>query len=148
MGFPPARGKDRRLWFQELAAESRTLVIYEAPHRVHRTLSELMAVLGDRIVGIGRELTKLHEQLVVRPISEHLNAAEEPRGEYTLVIAPPAATQVGQMPESPETLRAEFSALLVHGSAPRAAVRLLATKYSVSSRYVYSVVHQTTTQGT
>jgi 16S rRNA (cytidine1402-2'-O)-methyltransferase len=147
MGFPPSRGKDRVAWFKEVAAENRTVVIYEAPHRIRRTLSDLIEVLGDRVVGLGRELTKVYEQLVVGPISEHLKSSEEPRGEYTLVIAPPDARKVGRLPESPETLRAEFSELLLHGSPPRAAVRLLATKYAVSSRYVYSVVHQTTTSG-
>ena len=62
----------RREWLGSLAAETRPFVLYEAPHRIRATLEDMLAVLGDRTVALGRELTKAHEELVVRPISEHL----------------------------------------------------------------------------
>ena len=65
LGFPPPKGKSRVDWFARLRAESRTLVIYEAPHRIRDTLSDLLDNLGDRPTLLARELTKLHETLVV-----------------------------------------------------------------------------------
>ena len=143
LGFPPARGKARKTWFESLAGENRTTIVYEAPHRVRQTLTDLLNALGDRRVAIGRELTKAHEELVVRPISEHIEALGEPRGEFTLVVsAREEDAVIGQETYSDASLRAEFDELLTGGSSPRAAVRALAQKYSLSSRSVYSVVHQ------
>src|SRR3954470_2249349 len=71
-GFPPTRSTDRKRWFTRLAQEQRVLVFYEAPHRIRRTLEDMLQAFGDRVVALGRELTKAHEQLVVRPTSEHL----------------------------------------------------------------------------
>jgi 16S rRNA (cytidine1402-2'-O)-methyltransferase len=144
LGFPPVRGKPRKEWFEALARESRTSIVYEAPHRIRQTLEALLACLGDRRVAIGRELTKSHEELVVRQISGHLETLGEPRGEYTLIVA--AAEQddmIGHTAYSDESLRAEFEELVSVGSSPRAAVRALAQKYSLTSRNVYAVVHET-----
>jgi 16S rRNA (cytidine1402-2'-O)-methyltransferase len=142
LGFPPARGKARKEWFEALAGENRTSIVYEAPHRVRQTLADLLAALGDRQVAIGRELTKSHEEMVVRPISMHLEVLDEPRGEFTLIVSAPEAPMIGQKTYSNETLRGEFEGLLSDGWSPRSAVRALAQKYSLPSRNVYSVVHQ------
>jgi 16S rRNA (cytidine1402-2'-O)-methyltransferase len=144
LGFPPNRGKARELWFEALAAETKTSIVYEAPHRIRKTLADMLAAAGDRRIALGRELTKTHEELVVRPISAHLSDLREPRGEYTLVIAAERPDgEMGRKPDSDESLRAEFEELLSVGSKPRAAVRVLAEKYSLPSRDVYAVVHQT-----
>jgi 16S rRNA (cytidine1402-2'-O)-methyltransferase len=143
LGFPPVKGNARKNWFASLAAETRTAIIYEAPHRIRQTLADLLEVLGDRQIAIGRELTKAHEELVVRHISTYVDGLKEPRGEYSLVV--PAADPmdvVGRTIYSSEALRTEFEALISSGFSPRAAIRALAAKYSLSSRDVYSVVHQ------
>jgi 16S rRNA (cytidine1402-2'-O)-methyltransferase len=144
LGFPPIKGNARKHWFGSLAELGLTFIIYEAPHRISQTLSDLLSSVGDRRIAIGRELTKVHESLVVRQISDHLQLLAEPRGEYTLVI-PPAdpPTLIGQLPDSDQVLRQEFEELISAGSTPRAAIRALANKYAVSSREVYSVVHHT-----
>src|SRR6478672_11644964 len=73
LGFPPVRSKDRKVWFAALAGQSRLAVFFEAPHRIRRTLADLATCLGDdRTVAIGRELTKAYEELVVQPISQHI----------------------------------------------------------------------------
>jgi 16S rRNA (cytidine1402-2'-O)-methyltransferase len=143
LGFPPIKGHARKTWVSALAGLAHTSIIYEAPHRIRQTLSDLLAALGDREIALGRELTKAHEELVVRHISEHLRLQAEPRGEYTIVIPARTAVDIGQSTYSEATLRQEFEGLTDSGATPRDAVRTLAKKYAKSSREVYSVVHQT-----
>jgi 16S rRNA (cytidine1402-2'-O)-methyltransferase len=142
VGFPPARGRERTDWFARLGNEPRTFIVYEAPHRIRHTLTDLLTAVGDRVIAVGRELTKLHENLVVRPISEHLENLGEPRGEYTIVISPPDQHAIGQKPYSAATLLEEFSRLTDEGHSPRQAVRTLAAKYDLASRDVYAIVHE------
>lgn len=86
-GFPPAK-KGRQSFFQELANEPRTIVLYEAPQRVARTLTAILAYWGDRRAALARELTKLHEEVRRGTISELLaGVIEKPvRGECVLVV--------------------------------------------------------------
>ena len=91
VGFPPSRSKARKLWLSALTSEPRAIVLFEAPHRIRALLEDLEEIFGDRLLTVGRELTKAHEELVVQPIDAVLEGLREPRGEYTLVIHP--ATQ-------------------------------------------------------
>jgi 16S rRNA (cytidine1402-2'-O)-methyltransferase len=137
-GFPPSRSHARKKWLSELAGESRLLVIFEAPHRISATLTDMREILGDRIVAVGRELTKAHEELVVRPISQHLARLGEGRGEFTLVVAPePPTVPAGRAVESAD-LALEFGQLTADkGMGRREALRLLARKYGLSARDTY-----------
>ncbi len=87
-GFLPAAAGERRKRLAALAAEERTLILYEAPHRLKATLAELLEALGDRPIALCRELTKLNEEIRRTTIEEARAACEErePRGEYVLVI--------------------------------------------------------------
>src|SRR5579864_912007 len=69
LGFPPTRSNERKQWFERVRSVRGVIVFFEAPHRVHRTLDELRTVVGDCAICVGRELTKLHEELVRGPIS-------------------------------------------------------------------------------
>ncbi len=86
VGYPPARPADRRRWLIRLAREPRTLVLFEAPHRVRKTLAEMLSVWGDRRISVARELTKIHEETFRGTISEALAHLAVPRGEFTLVV--------------------------------------------------------------
>jgi 16S rRNA (cytidine1402-2'-O)-methyltransferase len=143
VGFPPVKGSARKSWFASLANQSPTIVLFEAPHRLHRTLEDLLAALGDRKAFLARELTKAHEELLLAPLSAHLENRREPRGEYTIVIEPKPLESFGQIPYNDHQLRAEFDELVGHGSVPRAAIRALAEKYGVAARQIYSAVHRT-----
>ena len=144
VGFPPVRGNARKSWFAALTAETRTLILYEAPHRIRQTLEALAASLGDRTVALGRELTKVHEELVVRPISGHLEHFGEPRGEYTLIVAPAEQAEfIGVLPNNPESVREEFETLMAGGLRPKEAVKALAAKYRLGARVIYAMVHDT-----
>jgi 16S rRNA (cytidine1402-2'-O)-methyltransferase len=87
-GFLPSEKKERREVLESLREETRTIVLYEAPHRLLKTLRELEETLGDRKINLCRELTKIHEDLILSTISELLRYYEvnEPRGEMVLVI--------------------------------------------------------------
>lgn len=87
-GFLPTEKKEKKLVLQELATESRTMILYEAPHHLVRTLEELYEALGDRSVTLCRELTKKFETVMPTTFEKALEyyKIEEPRGEYVLVI--------------------------------------------------------------
>lgn len=86
--FLPADKKEKAAILEELKAESRTIILYEAPHRLNRTLKELVKTLGDRRLTLCRELTKKFETVLPTTIKEAISLyeREEPRGEYVLVI--------------------------------------------------------------
>lgn len=140
-GFPPARASARAAWLSRLAGEPRPVVLYEAPHRIRATLQDLLVAFGDRKVALGRELTKAHEELVVRPMSAHVAAIDEGRGEYTLVIEPAAGSVTQTEIPMPKALFNEFGLLTENGAVGRrAAIKQLAVKYGLSARAVYSMV--------
>ena len=87
-GFLPPEKKERRRILEELTNESRTIILYEAPHHLKGTLAELKEVLGDRRITICRELTKKFESVMPTTIFKAVSYYEEnePRGEYVLVI--------------------------------------------------------------
>jgi 16S rRNA (cytidine1402-2'-O)-methyltransferase len=125
-----------------LKDEPRLVVFFEAPHRIIASLSDLVDIFGDRLCAVGRELTKAHEELAVRPISEHLQSLTEPRGEFTVVVAPaePLPDAPMELPETTALIR-EFGDLTnsTRGSR-REAVKLLARKYNVPTRTMYRLL--------
>ena len=139
LGFPPARSNSRKQWFQKVLAEPRPVVIFEAPHRIHGLLTEIARLLPDRTVTIARELTKAHEQLVVRPITSVDIPAILPRGEFTVVVHPaPALTVEGLGLPDEELLRQELGDLTnTCGLDKRRAVDRLARKYGTSTNALY-----------
>jgi 16S rRNA (cytidine1402-2'-O)-methyltransferase len=140
-GFLPRRGRERQDRLNELAAERRTIVLYEAPHRLARTLGDLVAVLGpDRTAVISRELTKLHEETWRGTLAEALERAQraEPRGEHVLVVAgaaPPAAAEDDQI----------VAALARHqasGLDRRSAIAAVVEELGAPKRRVYQLAHR------
>jgi len=143
-GFPPDRSKARKTWMEWLRRQDLPVVFYEAPHRILRTLSELQEALGDRRVGIGRELTKTYESFVIRPITAWVQAPPPARGEFVLVVFPPAvdesATRVA--PDDAE-IAAEFWRLTENGLlARREGLREVARKFGIRTRDVFDAVER------
>jgi len=127
-GFPPVRAKDRNHWFERLISVGGTAVFFEAPHRIHRTLSSLREMAGDCQVVVAREMTKIHEELVRGPISEVLPRLEHPRGELTVIV------EIGVTPEI-KSAQPETSA-----SSKRETIKALAETYGVSTNQVYAAL--------
>ncbi len=86
LGFLPRRKGQRKRLLKQIAKEGRTILAFEAPHRLLSTLEDILAVLGDRRLALCRELTKIHEEVFRGTVSQAIAHFAEPRGEFTLVI--------------------------------------------------------------
>ncbi len=143
LGFPPIRSKDRTEWFKIVEAGSETLVFFEAPHRIQRTLSELEALSVERPIIVCRELTKLHEELVKGPIHKVRRQLREPRGEYVVVCGPLTPTGVAlPTPTDGELARSFGHITETSGIGRRAAIRQVAEKYGLKVREVYQALER------
>jgi 16S rRNA (cytidine1402-2'-O)-methyltransferase len=138
-GFLPTKGKERRQYLERLRTETRTVIFYEAPHRVRETLADFAAVLGtDRQIVLARELTKMHEEFWRGTLAEAIahHTQKEPQGEYTLVVA-------GSSPDTPVVtevvLKQELQALLAEGMTRSQASQHLAQVTSLPRRQIYQL---------
>jgi 16S rRNA (cytidine1402-2'-O)-methyltransferase len=140
-GFPPRRvgARDRRL--AELATEPRTMVFFEAPHRVLATLAAMAEAFGgDRPCAVVRELTKVHEEVLrgsLAEVAERL-AAGGPRGELTLVVGGAPAARLGHAGAA--DLAAEVAALVAGGASTRDAIATVARTSGAPRNAVYQAV--------
>jgi len=147
-GFLPPAGRARRERLESLRAESRTVIIYEAPHRLQKTLAELLAALGDRPLAVARELTKQYEQIWRGGLAEAVEyfRAHPPRGEFTLVISGGGESDAaGRKKEAVEpwhelSLVEHVRSLEEQGASRRDAMREVARLRGVSRRVVYREV--------
>jgi 16S rRNA (cytidine1402-2'-O)-methyltransferase len=141
-GFLPAKAQQRRARLQELAAEQRTLLLFEAPHRLLDLLEDLLSTLGNRPLAVTRELTKRHEQQVgptVEAALAHFRATP-PQGEFTLVLGGAEAQQ--QPAPSREALRAELEQRVRAGLSSSEAARQLSRETGIAKRELYALLHQ------
>ena len=141
-GFLPRSGGARRARLRELAAEARTLVLFEAPRRVAATLADLATEFGaDRPAAVCRELTKTYEEVVRRPLGELAAwaAAGEPRGEITLVVG--GAPALGAARPADQDLRAAVADREAAGASRRDAIAAVAREYGLRKRDLYTLVH-------
>lgn len=134
-GFLPRKGRDRTDRLREVADEMRTVVLYEAPHRMERTMADLLAVCGpDRGVSVSRELTKLHEE-TVRGTLGSIDIGD-PRGEYVVVLAP----VVNEIEEADDdAVRAMLQQEISDGASKRDAVDTVAERSGRRRREVYQL---------
>jgi 16S rRNA (cytidine1402-2'-O)-methyltransferase len=144
VGFPPARGEDRRAWLAALAREPRTTVFFEAPHRIRATLEHLQPYIGNRQMAVARELTKIHEEVIRGTASELLGHLTNPRGELTLVVAPATAgvRDDAERPSDTDILSMFHQASEKEGLTRRNAIRSIARTTGVSARAVYAAIER------
>ena len=142
-GFLPTKGRERKRRLEEIAAEARTSVLYEAPHRLVTLLEELQELCGaERPLQVARELTKRHEQQVGPTVSaavEHFQQ-HRPQGEFTLVL--------GGCPPTPEvelddaTLLDRLNEAMATGTSASSAARQLALETGIPRRQLYNLIHR------
>lgn len=138
-GFLPRGGAERRNAVTEIVHERRTTVIYEAPHRLVRTVEDLRAACGDgRRVAIARELTKMHETVWRGTLAEAVEFvhSEEPRGEYAIVVEPAPSGADGA---TDEDIAAELRSRIAAGVSRRGAVDEVTTALGVPRKRVYAI---------
>ena len=141
-GFLPRSGSGRRARLRALAAEERTLVLFEAPHRIAGALADLAATFGaDRDAAVCRELTKTYEEIRRGTLGELARWAVdgETRGEITLVVA--GAVAGPAEPPAADVLRAAVAEREAAGESRRDAVTAVATVFGLRRREVYALVH-------
>ena len=138
-GFLSVNTKNRREHLEALKGEKRTMVFYEAPHKLLRTLGDLLTAFGDREIALCRELTKLHEEVLRTTLSGALAKYEEmpPRGEYVLVVRGAAESETPAMTQGDalsllESFRAE-------GKSLKEACRLAAEASGFSRNELYAL---------
>jgi 16S rRNA (cytidine1402-2'-O)-methyltransferase len=136
-GFAPSKSNDRKSWLLALADEARTVVFFEAPHRIVKTLSDMAGVFGDRPITVARELTKLHEQIVRTTAREATRAAIPEKGEFTIVLGPIAPSQDTENVDDSE-LSLFFYQMTDERKSRRQAIAATAAKFGLSTNDVYA----------
>lgn len=149
-GFLSAAGKTRRMALEQVASERRTVVLYEAPHRLRRTLSDLAQTgLGARRIVAARELTKLHEEFLRSTVDGLVSryAEDEPRGEYVLVLEGLEAYEERVRPEDDgekaaqveKAARERIAALVRDGLPVRDIARMVSQETGLPRKEAYAM---------
>jgi len=133
-GFLPAKPSLRKELMDAMASEERSIVLYEAPHRMVSTLKEIKASLGDRQISVARELTKKFEEVIRGSISDVLDkfSLKKPRGEFVIVIE--GKRPIGKLHEAPELLVRD---MVEAGISKSNAVKIAAKRLNISKNELY-----------
>jgi 16S rRNA (cytidine1402-2'-O)-methyltransferase len=140
VGFLPQRSGERRRMLEHLRIEERTMIFYEAPHRVAESVADAQEILGDRPACIAREVTKLHEEFLRGRLSQLAESlAERPaRGEITLLVGPPEQSGVSGQVDSTQSLSDRVEELIRQAKLDRKdALKLAAKERGLSRRAAY-----------
>lgn len=136
LGFPPSRGTGRTRFFQSYSTLTMTLILYESPQRLHRTLGDVERYWGDRQVAVARELTKRYEEVYRGAVTGAQSYFTQPvRGELTLVVAGAESAPTG----GNEAVWSEelHDLIEVRGMAVKEAAGVIAGKHGIARRLVY-----------
>ena len=136
-GFLSMNKRSRRAHLDSLRGEPRTMVFYEAPHKLLSTLEDLLSTLGDRRVALVRELTTIHEEVVRTTLAEAIERYTQtpPRGEFVLVVEGAAPTEQPPMTvDEAEALAREY---LAQGMSPSEAAKTAAAETGLKKSDIY-----------
>ena len=147
--FLPREKKERAAVLEELKSETRTMIIYEAPHHLVKTITELYEALGDRQLTVCRELTKKHEEKLQTTFSSFLTYCEtnEPRGEYVLIICGKSRDEITKEKQSSweaMTIEEHMAHYESQGIDHKEAMKLVAKDRGVSKRDIYQALLEET----
>jgi len=144
-GFPPPKRQERKAWLRELESESRTIVFYEAPHRLKESLQDLFEILGDRELVLARELTKVHEEFIRGRLSQVMAEIDrrDVRGEIVLMVS---GAEKQQHPPR-DRLIAEIQKLKTKGIRIKEIAEVLGEKYAYSKREIYRLALESGKKG-
>lgn len=140
--FLPTDKKERAMVLQEMERETRTIVMYEAPHRLKKTLAELKEVMGNRRITLCKELTKKHETVFATTIAEAIAFYEtqDPRGEYVLVIEGKSHQEIVEEEQrkwEEISMEEHMDIYLEKGMSKKEAMKAVAKDRGISKRDVY-----------
>ena len=146
-GFLPSNKKEKAEVLARLKDETRTVILYEAPHRLIKTLESLYEAVGDRDITITKELTKKHEKVIKTSLGKALvlYEEEEPRGEYVLVLAGRDEKEIKEeLQESWASLSIQehMELYVSKGMDEKSAMKQVAKDRGVSKRDIYATIHK------
>ena len=142
-GFLPTVKKEKATLFESLKTEPRTMIFYEAPHRLKETLSEFLSVFGpDRRIACVREITKIYEECLRSTLAEAVERYQtsDPRGEFVLVVEGYTATELP--PPDEDQILAAWRKKAAEGMGKSAAAKAIAKEYSLSKQEVYDLIKE------
>ncbi|OFW16396.1 MAG: 16S rRNA (cytidine(1402)-2'-O)-methyltransferase [Acidobacteria bacterium RIFCSPLOWO2_12_FULL_67_14] len=149
LGFVPARSKDRISWLERVKSIPHTVVFFEAPHRIRRTMADMDSVLGIRQIVVARELTKMHQELLrSHRAGDLIDQMPNPKGEFTVVVGPTGADESSHNRPNDQSIAAEFGRMT--DSLPggrRQIVAALARKHGLSPNDVYAIIEKEKSSG-
>ena len=139
-GFLSANRRDRRAALEALCREERTMVFYEAPHKLLATLEDMLLVFGDRRICLARELTKLHEEICRTTLAAAVDQYREttPRGEFVVVVE--GATPTEEAPATPEEAAKLARAFVEEGLSASDAAKKAAAETGVKKGDIYRLL--------
>ena len=143
--FLPREKKERALVLEQLKNETRTIILYEAPHHLVKTLEELQSALGNRKIAVCRELTKRYEEKTLSTIEDMLNfyKENEPRGEYVIVLEGKSFEEIAEEEKKSweaMTLEEHMAVYENQGIERKEAMKLVAKDRGISKRDVYQAL--------
>jgi len=144
IGFLPSRASARRRLLESIANETNTIIALEAPHRLLASLKDIKDLLCDRRIAIGRELTKLYEEVFRGTVNEALKHFAVPRGEFTLVIE---GSKPKEKPALTETIEKQLKQLQLTGARAKEAVAAVAMETGLPRKGLYQTWLKINDQG-
>jgi len=134
VGFLPVKQSQRKRKLLELSSEKRTIIFYEAPHRILQTLYDMLEVLGDRYITVARELTKIYEEVLRGKLSEVIEKLEQSKiaGEYVIVVEGASET-----PKVLDEALQEVRELMRKGKGRKEAAKIVSELYNLSKKELY-----------
>ncbi|HEY0462131.1 MAG TPA: 16S rRNA (cytidine(1402)-2'-O)-methyltransferase [Pyrinomonadaceae bacterium] len=138
-GFLPSKKSERRRRFEEVKEIPATLVFYETPHRIEKSLADALEILGDRRAAIARELTKLHEEIITGNLSEIFSrvAGNSMKGEIVLILDRKSSESIRLDVNKAGTLKSRLTELESEGIERKAALKKIAKEFGLTRSEVY-----------
>lgn len=142
-GFAPSRSNDRKEWLSSFVSEKRPVVFFETPHRIKRTLADISTILVDRPIMIGRELTKLHEEVLRGTAQQAQELHVREKGEITIVLGP--ISTPAEPPEAlddTEVVTYFYQLTKLEGLPRRPALSQTAEHFGLSTKRVFAALER------
>jgi len=136
LGFLPRKKSDRKKFLKSVVDVTHTLIVFEAPHRIQSSLTDIKEILGDRRMAVCRELTKIHEEVFRGSVSQAIEHFDKPKGEFTLVIE--------SKPENKQTIdinliKKELERQKKRGTKAKEATVEISKNYGITRKKAYDI---------
>lgn len=145
LGFPPIRGKDRKEWLDSVVvgARHRLVVFFEAPHKLHKTLGDLVELVN-RPITVAREMSKLHEEFVTGTPAEIASRFPQPHGEFTIMVPPQDPANDAEIEVTDEQVLKLFGQITesAQSGSKRDAARTAGERLGLTAKQVYAILER------